>query len=93
MPNKNQKQDCKTKTFKRIIKRIRKNYPKYNFIIIGDGFYGTTPIINICKKYKWYFIFNLKPERLKQVNETFEDNIKYNNEVNIKKYYLSIINL
>ena len=47
------------------------------------------PIINLCKKHKWYFIFNLKPDRLKQVNETFEGNIKCHNEVNIRNYYLS----
>ena len=89
MLNEKQKQDCETKAFKRMIIRIKKNYPKYKFIITGDGLYGTTPIINICKGYKWYFIFNLKPDRLKQINETFEDNIKCNNEVSIRNYYLS----
>lgn len=89
MLNEKQKQDCETNAFKRMIIRIKKNYPKYKFIITGDGLYGNTPIINICKRYKWFFIFNLKPDRLKQVNELFEDNIKCNNEVNIKNYYLS----
>ena len=89
MLNEKQKQDCETKAFKRMIKRIKKNYPKYKFIITGDGLYGTTPIINICKEYKWYFIFNLKPDRLKQVSESFDGNIKCYNEVSIKNYYLS----
>ena len=84
-----QKQDCETKTFKRMIKRIKKNYPKYKFIITGDGLYATTPIIKICKKYKWNYIFNLKPDRLKEINETFEDNINYQNETNHQNYYLS----
>ena len=89
MLNEKQKQDCETKAFKRMIKRIKKNYPRYQFIITGDGLYATTTIINLCKKYKWYFIFNLKPNRLKQVNESFEGNIKCHNEVNIRNYYLS----
>ena len=89
MLNEKQKQDCEIKAFKRMIKRIKKNYPKYKFIITGDGLYGTTPIINLCKKNKWYFIFNLKPDRLKQVNEAFEGNIKCYNEVYVKNYYLS----
>ena len=89
MLNEKQKQDCETKAFKRMIKRIKKNYPRYQFIITGDGLYATTTIINLCKKYKWYFIFNLKPDRLKQVNESFEGNIKCHNEVNIRNYYLS----
>lgn len=84
-----QKQDCETKAFKRMIKRIKANYPKYKFIITGDGLYATTPIINICKKYKWFYIFNLKPERLKEVNNTFEENIKLLNETNKNNYFLS----
>lgn len=89
MLTENQKQDCETKAFKRMIKRIKKNYPKYKFIITGDGLYATTPIINICKKYHWNYIFNLKPDKLKELNETFEDNINYHNETNLQNYYLS----
>lgn len=84
-----QKQDCETNAFKRMIKRIKKNYPKYKFIITGDGLYATSPIIKLCKKYNWYYIFNLKPDRLKEINETFEDNINFKNETTLKDYYLS----
>ena len=84
-----QKQDCETNAFKRMIKRIKSNYPKYKFIITGDGLYSTTPIINICKKYHWLFIFNLKPDRLRDINNTFEENIKLLNETNKANYFLS----
>lgn len=84
-----QKQDCETNAFKRMIKRIKKNYPKQKFIITGDGLYATTPIINICKRNNWYYIFNLKPDRLKEINDSFEGNIKLNNETKIQNYYLS----
>ena len=85
----NQKQDCEINAFKRLVERIKHNYPKYKFIITGDALYATTPIINICKKYKWNYIFNLKPDRLKEINENFEDNINYNNETSQPNYYLS----
>lgn len=84
-----QKQDCETNAFKRMIDRIKKNYSKYKFIITGDGLYATNPIIKLCKKYNWNYIFNLKPDRLKEINETFEDNINFNNETTHKNYYLS----
>lgn len=87
--NEKQKQDCETKAFKRMIKRIKKNYPKYKFIITGDALYATTPIINLCKKNNWNFIFNLKPDRLKEVNRSFEGNIKLLNETTLPHYYLS----
>lgn len=89
MVNDKQKQDCETNAFKRMIKRIKKNYPKYKFIITGDALYAITPIINLCQKNHWYYIFNLKPDRLKEINETFEDNINYHNETIHKDYYLS----
>ena len=84
-----QKQDCETKAFKRMIKRIKSNYPKYKFIITGDGLYATTPIITICKKYHWLYIFNLKPDRLKEIHNTFEGNIQLLNETNKENYFLS----
>lgn len=89
MLNEKQKQDCETNAFKRMIKSIKKNYPKYKFIITGDGLYATNPIINFCEKYHWYYVFNLKPDRLKEINETFEDNINYQNQTTHKNYYLS----
>ncbi len=51
--------------------------------------YATTPIINICKQNNWDYIFNLKEDRLKEVNDFFEGNITCHNEVEIKNYYLS----
>ena len=87
--NENQKQDCEVNAFKRIACRIKKNYPKLKFIVTGDALYATTPMINICKSYKWNYIFNLKKDRLKNVYEEFEDNINYENEVTKENYYLS----
>ena len=89
MLNENQKQDCETNAFKRMVKRIKKNYPKQKFIVSGDGLYATSPIISIIEEYKWFYIFNLKPDRLKYVNECFEGNISLENETSHKHYYLS----
>ena len=87
--NENDKQDCEVTAFKRMAPRIKKNYPKLKFIVTGDALYATTPMINICKNYNWHYIFNLKKDRLKNIYETFEDNINYENEVNKENYFLS----
>lgn len=87
--NEKQKQDCEINAFKRMAKRIKINYPKLKFIITGDALYATTPMINICKNNNWHYIFNLKKDRLKNIYETFEDNINYENEVTKDNYYLS----
>ena len=87
--NEQQKQDCEVNAFKRMAPRIKKNYPKLVFLITGDALYANTSIINICKDFKWHYIFNLKKDRLKNVYEEFEDNINYENEVTKQNYYLS----
>ena len=87
--NENDKQDCEINAFKRMAPRLKKNFPKLKFIITGDALYATTPIINICKENKWYYIFNLKKDRLKNVYEQFTDNINYYNETKKENYYLS----
>ena len=84
-----QKQDCELKAFKRLLERIRKNYPKYNFIVTGDALYATSPVINLCKKYKCFYLFNLKPDRLKEINSAFEGNIILDNETSFNNYFLS----
>ena len=87
--NEKQKQDCETNAFKRMVKRIKKNYPKQKFLITDDALYATSPIISICEKYHWLYIFNLKPDRLKYINDCFEGNIALENETTHKHYYLS----
>lgn len=87
--NEKQKQDCEINAFKRMAPRIKKNYPKTKFIITGDALYATSPMMDICKNNKWHYIFNLKVDRLKDLNSQFEGNIKLENETTIKNYYLS----
>ena len=89
MNNENDKQDCEINAFKRMAPRIKKKYPKLKFILTGDALYATTPMIDICKENKWFYIFNLKKNRLKNVYEEFQDNVNYENEVSIKNYSLS----
>ena len=85
--NESEKQDCEIKAFKRMAIRIKKNYPKYKFIITGDALYATKPIIDICINYKWKYIFNLN-DRLRTVFKDFNDYIEVFNDCNIKDYFL-----
>lgn len=89
MENEKKKQDCEINAFKRMATRIKKNYPKLKFIITGDALYATTPMINICTENQWFYIFNLKKDRLKRVYEDFEDNVNYKNETSKANYKLS----
>ena len=89
MKTEKKKQDCEINAFKRMAPRIKKEYPKLNFIITGDALYATAPMLDICKNNGWHYIFNLKKKRLKQVYEEFEADIKYINETKKDHYFLS----
>lgn len=68
-------------------KRIKKNSPKQKFIITGDALYATKPIIDICCKNTWKYIFNLH-DRLKTVFKDFNDYIECFNDTQKDNYYL-----
>lgn len=85
---KKEKQDCETKAFIRMAKRIKKNYPKQKFIITGDALYAAKPIISICCKNNWKYIFNLN-DRLRTVFKDFNEYIKYFNDTSKDNYYLN----
>lgn len=87
--NEKEKQDCEINAFKRMAPRIKKEYPQMKFLITGDALYGTDPTIQICDKYKWKYIFNLKKDRLKNVYNDFEDDLAYENETSKEHYFLS----
>ena len=84
-----EKQDCEVNAFKRMAPRIKSNYPKLKFIVTGDALYAADPMMDICENYNWKYIFNLKPDRLKEVASQFEGNIQLENETNLENYFLS----
>lgn len=45
-----EKQDCELKTFKRLAKRLKKNYKRLPICILGDSLYAVDPIFKLCKK-------------------------------------------
>jgi len=60
-----EKQDCELKAFYRIVKRIKKEYPRLSIIISGDALYACEPVIKLCNDNKWQYIIRLKKDRLK----------------------------
>jgi len=58
----NKKQDCEINAGKRVVHNIRKTYPKFKFIITGDGLYSKQPFIDELKKARMSFILVAKPK-------------------------------
>ena len=67
-----EKQDCELKAFKRLAKRLKKNYKRLPICILGDSLYAVDPIFKLCKKNNWKYIFTFKEGRTKNIWLEFE---------------------
>jgi hypothetical protein len=68
----NGKQDCETKAFQRLARRLAKLLGSGCVTILADGLYATGPMISLCQSYGWEFMITLKRESLKSVWEDFD---------------------
>lgn len=66
-----QKQDCETNAAKRLLERIKKEYPRLPICIQGDALYGTEPMMKICRENGWKYIFSHKASFQKVVFENY----------------------
>ena len=67
------KQDCETNAAKRLLKRMKKEYPRLPICIQGDALYATEPIMKLCREeYPWEYLFTQKDTRQKKLDEGFE---------------------
>jgi len=64
-----QKQDCERKAFVRLAKKLKKNYPRLPICILADGLYPYEGAFDICQKNGWKYLFVLKDNVLKSVQQ------------------------
>jgi len=65
------KQDCETKAFKRLAKRLAKLIGTGTAILLLDGIYASGPVISLCNLYGWDYMITLKEGSLPSVWEDF----------------------
>lgn len=61
------KNDCELNAVKRLLPRLRSQFPKRNFCFLADNLMAVDSVINIILERGWSFIFTAKPERNKEV--------------------------
>ena len=66
------KQDCEINAAKRLLEKIKKDYPRLSICVQGDALYATEPFMNLCRKYNWEYLFTQKETRQKKLDESFE---------------------
>lgn len=84
--NEKEKQDCEIKAFKRLAKKIKKEYPKLKIILSGDALYAGKPIFDICKKNGWKYIIRFKEGAIPTLYKEYETVVKTDNESNKRDY-------
>lgn len=67
-----EKQDCEINAAKRLLGRLKKSYPRLPVCIQGDCLYAVEPIMEICRKNGWKYIFTQKATRQKIAAESYE---------------------
>ena len=69
---KGDKQDCETKAFKRLTKRLKKRFPRLPLCLLLDGLFADGPSIKICEDNHWKYFIVLKDGDLLNIHRSFE---------------------
>lgn len=65
------KQDCENRAAKRLMDRIKRDFPKLRILIQADGLYANEPLMAECRKKKWRYMFTFKEGCIKTVWDEF----------------------
>ena len=65
------KQDCELNAAKRLLKRIKQEYPRLPICIQGDALYGAEPVMELCRKNGFKYIFSQKETRQRLVAQNY----------------------
>lgn len=68
-----EKQDCENAAAKRLLERIKRQYPRLEICVLGDGLYGVEPLMEQCSGYGWKYLFNLKEGTQRNITKDYRD--------------------
>ena len=94
------KQDCESKAFTRLAKKIKKKFPRLPIVITADGLYVSQKVIQTCKNYGWDYIIRYKEGsassiaeeyRLLPEKERLDEGIEYQNQIPFKDQDVNLI--
>lgn len=65
------KQDCEINAFKRLSKKLKKDFPGLPICIMGDSLYAAESIFKICDENRWKFLIRFKDGSIPSIAEEF----------------------
>lgn len=66
------KQDCELNAAKRLLERLKREYPRLPICIQGDALYAAETMMRLCRESGWQYLFTHKAERQKSLDESYE---------------------
>lgn len=66
------KNDCETKTFKRLSERLKKESPRLPVCVPADSLYASEPVFKRCiEENKWHILLRYKEESILSIAEEY----------------------
>ena len=57
------KEDCELKSFARLSRRLKQEFPRLPICLVADSLYGCQAVVAACQLYGWKYILTLKEGR------------------------------
>jgi hypothetical protein len=70
------KQDCELKALRRLLARLRQEFPQLPICISGDGLYACGEVFQLAKEYDLSFVSVFKPGRMPALWQEFQTLLK-----------------
>ena len=67
-----EKQDCERKAAKRLMKRLKEQFPMLPVLFCADSLYACESMFALCRKYRWSFLIRYKKGSIPSVYQEYE---------------------
>jgi hypothetical protein len=65
------KQDCELKAFYRLMRRLKRRFPRLPICLTLDGLYAGGPTFALCERYQWKYMVVLQDADIPYINSEF----------------------
>ena len=68
-----EKQDCELKACYRLMKKIKKAFPRLAVCLCGDSLYAGDPVFTACRNAGWRYVIRFKAGKIPYLDEEYEN--------------------
>jgi hypothetical protein len=66
------KQDCELRALRRLLPRLKKDYPQLRFVLALDSLYGCGPVFALARELNWSYVVTFKEGRTPALWQEFQ---------------------